>query len=282
MSISSTSKSTTGGLLGGFDATWRGVAAPGDGFIAGLLVGYMSTNTKLLSTSTSSNTANVPNGVGTLDAHMNGPTVGGYLTYFRGAISADLTFKVDFLDLDMNVTDVLGFSANVPAPFPAPTAVFTGSGSTSLNNYTTAGNLNYRIPVSGAFWIQPTVGFQYTATSYASNASAFGLANGSVFRVQGGAVFGTDFYSNQVRITPSVTGLLYDDVSVSGGFISGGLFSTVPLGLAQEGQVRGQGIFAVNVDNGRGLSGFIQGEVRGGNDLIGYAGRAGLRWQWAS
>ena len=136
--------------------------------------------------------------------------------------------------------------------------------------------------MSGAFWIQPTVGFQYTATSYASNASAFGLANGSVFRVQGGAVFGTDFYSNQVRITPSVTALLYDDVSVSGGFISGGLFSTVPLGLAQEGQVRGQGIFAVNVDNGRGLSGFIQGEVRGGNDLIGYAGRAGLRWQWAS
>ena len=281
LSISSTSKATTGGVLGGFDATWRGLAAPGDGFIAGLLFGYMSTNTTLVSTSTSSNTGNVPNGVGTLHAHLNGPTVGGYLTYFRGGFSWDLTFKVDILGLDLNFTDVLGFSANAPNP-PTTTSTFFGSGSTNLNNYTTAGNLNYRFPMWGAFWVQPTVGFQYTATNYASGASAFGLANGSLFRVQGGAVFGTDYYSNQYRITPSVAGLLYDDVSISGGFISGGLFSTVPLGLAQEGKLRGLGLFTLNVDNGRGVSGFIQGEVRGGNDLIGYAGRAGIRWQWGA
>ena len=280
LSINSTSTATTGGVLGGLDATWRGVAAPDDGFIAGLLVGYMSTNTKLVSTSTSATPSNVPSGSGTLNSHMTGPSVGGYLVYFWGGFSTDLTFKVDFLDLNLNFTDLLGFSANVGVP--TTSSFFSGSGSTNLNDYTTAGNLNYRFPVSGAFWVQPTVGFLYTATDYASSASAFGLANGNLFRVQGGAVFGTDFYLNEYRITPSVTGLLYDDVRVSGGFISGGLFSTVPLGLADEGKIRGDGIFTLNVDSGHGLSGFIQGEIYGGANLTGYAGRGGLRWQWPS
>jgi len=281
LTINSTSKATTGGVLGGFDATWRGISAPGDGLIAGVLVGYMSTDTKLVTTS-STTTGNVASGSATLNAHMTGPSVGAYLTYFRGQFSSDLTFKADFLDLDINFTDMLGFSANVVGGnLLMPTnSVYSGAGSTSLTNYTTAGNLNYRFPTGNAWWVQPTVGFQYTSTQYSSGAAAFGLANGSLFRLQGGAVFGTDFYSGGYRVTPSVTALLYDDVSVSGGFISNGLFSTVPLGLADEGKIRGQGLFTVNIDNGRGVSGFIQGEVRGGSDLIGYAGRAGVRWQW--
>jgi hypothetical protein len=79
-----------------------------------------------------------------------------------------------------------------------------------------------------------------------------------------------------------VTGLAYEDVDVSSGFVANGLFTNIPLGLSGEGKLRGQGIFTLNVDNGQGLSGFVQTDVRGGSDLFGYGGKAGLRWQWAS
>ena len=280
LSLSSVSRSTTGGVVGGADITWRGVMAPGDGLIAGLLTGYMSTDTKLTTTSTSANPALAASGVAQLNAHLRGPALGAYLTYFRGGYSADLTFKADFLDMAVNFSDTLGFSFNTGGA-PA-NATVVGSGSTSLTNYTTSGNLNYRFPSAGPFWVQPTVGFQYIVTDYSAGAAALGLADGSLLRLQGGAVFGADYRSGTYRITPSVTGLAYEDVSVTGGFVANGLFVNIPLGLSGEGKLRGQGIFTLNIDNGQGLSGFVQTDVRGGSDLFGYGGKAGLRWEWAS
>ena len=78
-----------------------------------------------------------------------------------------------------------------------------------LNNYTTSGNLNYRIPTGATTWVEPTAGFQYTISHYASGADQFGLADGTLLRLQGGARFGFEGAWNGVRMTTVVTGLLY-------------------------------------------------------------------------
>ena len=145
----------------------------------------------------------------------------------------------------------------------APTS-FSGGGSTNLRNFTTIGNVNYRFPLSGALWMEPTAGFQYIASVYSSGAEALGLADGHVFRIQGGSRFGVDYYSGSTRITPVLTGLVYDAV------------------IADEGKLRGEGILAVTFDNGHGVSAFVQGQVYGGEDLIGYGGKAGVRFKLGS
>jgi hypothetical protein len=83
-----------------------------------------------------------------------------------------------------------------------------------------------------------------------------------------------------VRVTPSVTGLAYSDVIVNG-FVTQEL-TTLPVGLVQsdEGKIRGEGLFTLAFDYGNGLSSFVQGEVRGGQDLFGAGGKAGLRFTW--
>ena len=40
------------------------------------------------------------------------------------------------------------------------------------------------------------------------------------------------------------------------------------------------GIVALNLDYGNGVSSFIQGDVYGGDHLIGAGGKAGIRLQW--
>ena len=49
---------------------------------------------------------------------------------------------------------------------------------------------------------------------------------------------------------------------------------------SDEGKIRGEGIFALSFDYGNGLSSFALAEVRGGQDLFGAGGKAGLRFQW--
>jgi hypothetical protein len=66
------------------------------------------------------------------------------------------------------------------------------------------------------------------------------------------------------HVTPTLAGLAYDDVEVTGDVVNGGLFPLAPVILTDQGKVRGQGIFNVNLDYGNGLSTFVQGDVRGG------------------
>lgn len=78
------------------------------------------------------------------------------------------------------------------------------------------------------------------------------------------SLLGTEAYLGAVPITPILTGLVYSDVVVSGGIVSGvglvGLSFPAPLGatgefgatalpLRQERLVRGQGILAINADS---------------------------------
>jgi hypothetical protein len=279
LTLTGESRATTGGVLAGLDMTVRNLASASDGIILGVMVGYTHTNVKL--TTTSVPTPPNPNlliGSNAMRAELNGGSVGAYATYFREQFSADLTFRADLLSLNETFTDALAFTANAGVnPF---VSTFSGAGSTRLNNYTTLGNLNYRIPLATGTWIEPTAGFQYTVSDYEASAAALGLSNGHLLRLQAGARYGVDFLWNNARVTTTVTGLVYDNVSVSGGFIQNVAFGNNALIVNDEGKLRGQGILAFNLEYRNGMSLFAQGDIRGGEHLFGGGGKGGVRWQW--
>jgi Autotransporter beta-domain len=280
------SRTGTVGFQVGGDFTSRGVLFADDGLIAGAMAGYVTSHLTLNTLSMSTNFAIVGNGSSHTTADLAGPMAGLYATYFNGGFSTDLFLKVDVLRLNETFTDNLAFTSAGFAPngdfSPAFIVPFSGSGSTNLINATVFGDLNYRFNLYPNFWIEPTVGAQYTNTSYGTNAFQLGLADGTLVMVQGGARFGTNFLlCDWVRTTAILTGLAYDDVLVAGGFIPGaGFAGNNILAHADQGQVRGRGVLAFNFDFGQGISSFVQGEVRGGKGLFGAGGKAGVRYQW--
>src|SRR4051812_937858 len=271
-------ESTTrgGGVLGGADYTFRNLGFAGDGLLVGVLAGYEDSRLSLTSSSISSVPTDKPNGVSTMKAQLAGPAAGVYASYFNGPFSTDLAFKAEFYNLDLSFTDFLGFHA-VPPGFPPTNAVFSGFGAAQLNNYTTAGNVNYRIPTGMSTWIEPTGGLQYVVSRYSSGADQFGLADGELLRLQGGARFGLESIWSGIRVTTVATGLLYDDVLVRGGQLA---TAPNPLILSTQGKLRAEGILTLNVLHGKGVSSFVQADLRGGEGLFGATGKVGARMVW--
>ena len=287
VSLSFTTKATTGGFVAGVDRTYRNFGPWGGTLIAGILTGYMSSN---LSSSATSSTGGITNvggtpvggGFGTLSGRLSGPSVGAYATYFRNGFSTDLTLKVDFLHLNETFADNLTFFGQVNTSNPAFVA-FQGAGSTNLTNYGIVWNVQQKIFLSNASWIEPTAGLKYYIADYDSSAAQLGLAEGHLLRMQAGARLGTQFLWNNVVVTPILTGLVYGDPIVSGFAVTDAVFLGTGAGVAStatQGKVRGQGIGAVKFDFGNGLSSFVQADIRGGNDYYGYGGRAGVRFVW--
>jgi hypothetical protein len=250
------SRATTWGVLSGFDFTFRNVGTGGDVLILGMLGEYTSSNIHFTNSSTV--------------AHVTGPSVGAYGVYSLGAFSTDLTFKTDLFSLDESFSEVIGTN---------PPIVNAGTATVDMTNYIVANNFNYRIPLSPVQWIEPTAGYRFTQTKYGAGSGLLGLADGHIFRLQGGARFGAECEWNGIHVTPMVTGLVYSDVSVSGGTASTD-FINPTIFPSDEGKVRGEGIFAVNLDFKNGFSSFAQADVRGGSDFFGYGGLLGLRYQW--
>jgi outer membrane autotransporter protein len=213
-----------------------------DAFLFGVLSGYTDAHIRQRATGAKT--------------ELNGASVGIYGVYVRGGFSIDFNSKVDFFEVDQDA-----------------------SPSTDLRNYVTAGNLNYKIYGTGGVWIEPTAGVIYTVSRWGDNFSAL---DGHTLRVQGGARVGTSFVWHGVTIEPTLTGLLYSDVDIHAGSVG------VTTGLSlptDEGRVFKQGILRFNFDYGGGLSTSIEGEVRHGDlaenaDMLGFAGRLGLRYQW--
>jgi Autotransporter beta-domain len=289
------SRTSTVGVVWGADAAIQGLFS---GFIAGVTAGYTWSEMKLNTSATAIQTAQVPAGaVGTgvshLSATVSGPTVGAYATYFNAGFSTDVTAKFDFRTVNETFNDLL---ATTQSAVPPPSFVaISGAGSVNLLNSTVVGNLNYRFDLYPNFWVEPTVGFAYTHSSYGSGAAQLGLADGNLVRLQGGARFGTSILlSNGVLMTPILTGLAYNDVVVQGGVLpvfamqaAQGVGAVNPLlqgnsllAQSDQGFMRGQGIFALNFDFGYGMSSFVQGDVYGGAHLFGAGGRGGIRYQW--
>jgi hypothetical protein len=276
LALSVNSTTWSGGVLGGADYTFRNLASAGDGLIVGVLAGYEASHVSLTSSSISSDPTS-PNGHSTMKAQLSGPATGVYASYFNGRFSTDLAFKAEFYDLGLSFTDLLGFQSNPLVGFPPTSVPFSGTGATQLNNYTTSGNVNYRIPTGVTTWVEPTAGFQYTISHYAAGADQLGLADGSLLRLQGGGRFGFEGAWNGVRMTTVLTGLLYDDVMVDGGVLAS---SPNPLILSQQGKLRAEGILALNFYHGNGVNSFVQADLQGGEGLFGVGGKVGARVAW--
>jgi hypothetical protein len=258
------------GVVSGADLTFPiGTAGA---LITGVLTGYMASDVNLSAISTSPTINNPGTTSSATHIHLNGPSAGAYATAFQGPVSGDLTFKADFLNINENVFQALGCCN--------PPHLSFGTDFAHVDNLSAIGNLNYRFPLYPNAWVEPTVGFNYTYSLYNSAAQALGLASGYVLRLQVGPRLGADFFWYHVHVTPTITALIYDDVIVTGGPIVNGAFVGGPLLPSDEGQLRGEGIFAVNFDYGNGLSSFVLGMIYGGQDLFGAGGKAGLRYQW--
>jgi hypothetical protein len=268
------SRTGTVGFLAGADLTSRSLIFGNDGLIAGVMAGYVSSD---LTLNTSSFGSTLGHGSSRLNANVSGPTAGLYATYFNGGFSSEFTLRVDALNLNESFNELVACSCNPGIPIP-----IAGSGSVPLLSGTIAGNLNYRFNLYPNFWIEPTVGAQYTNLSYGSNAAQLGLDDGNLVMVQGGARFGAStLIDNHILMTTTLTGLAYDDVLVAGGFIPAAAFEGQNLLVqADQGFVRGRGILALNFDFGQGISTYVLGEVRGGAHLFGAGGKAGVRVQW--
>lgn len=73
------------------------------------------------------------------------------------------------------------------------------------------------------------------------------------------------------------TGLLYDDVLVSGSVLPS---APNPKILAYQGLLRAEGILTLNLDHGNGVTSFVQADVEGGKGLFGAGGKVGVRVAW--
>jgi hypothetical protein len=272
------------GFSFGADATTRGVIFPDDGLIAGLALGALTGDATIGTSSGPSSRTSASPALGATTsitrATFSGLTAAGYLVYFNGGFSSDLLLKADLSTLQQSFDDALSFT-NPREGQPPLTSVFSGAGRFALLATTIAGNLNYRFIVDPNLWIEPTVGAFYTHSTYGNGAAAFGLDDGDLVTVQGGARVGLPILIGRTLITTTLTGLAYSDVLVAGGFVPGASFlPSNLLAKADEGQIRGRGIIAVGFDFGNGVTSFIQGEARGGKGLFGAGGRAGIRIVW--
>jgi hypothetical protein len=260
------------GVVSGADLTFPNIVPGGGTLITGLLTGYATSSVDVSATSTSPTPSNPGTSSSITHIRLSGPSAGAYATVFQGPVSADLTFKADFLDINDNFFLALGCCV--------PPSLNSGIVSAHVDNLSAIGNLNYRFPLNSNAWVEPTAGFDYTYSLYDNAAQAMGLASGYVLRLQDGARLGWDFLWHGVHVTPTITGLLYDDVTVTGGPIVNGAFVGGQLLPSDEGKLRGEGILAVNFDFRNGLSSFVSGAIYGGEDLFGGGGTAGLRYQW--
>ena len=241
-------KTRSGTVQGGVDVIWNANGQIPDFMVVGVL-GTRS------SSSVSTNFG--------LNGHLEGWGAGGYWVTTKGPWSADVIGKVDFYE----------FSPNSPTVLPGgvPSSIY-------MTSYSGAGDLNYRINVSFASFIEPTVGMSYVHTD--TDMNVLGMIHGDVVRVQGGARFGTTWMWNYVTVLATLKTLAYSNVAVSGVNVSSpGLAGLGPsfTTSTDQGKIRGEVEGSLNFLLGGGYSALVLGSVRFGSDYFGSGGKIGLR-----
>lgn len=295
-----TRNQVTGGGMGGMDWTVIKRGETLQAFQFGVFSGFSETNANFSNTTfngsvdttndvTFSRTGN--------SQDINGPFVGAYLAYARGAWTFDLAFKADFFDLSQRSS----LSANTTCGDD----VFlngTQHGSASVNDYIIAGEASHRTPLSTTSWIEPAFGIRFTATNFSDqnntatfgstqgttlgiNGGTLGLEDGTSLRLQGGVRYGEVWQTPQgYHVTTTLGAFLYSDVLITGfntqsGIVApGGSLNTV--GPVDEGKIRGLGQLTTQLDAGGGWSYLLLTEVYGGEDVVGVEGQLGARYHW--
>jgi outer membrane autotransporter protein len=240
----------TGGVLGGVDLLIKGLSSANDALILGALGGYLGSDVKM--------------NVGT--HHISGGTVGVYSTYVNGGFFLDAMAKADLLTFDT-------------------TALFLPL-SADLTNWNLLSNVGYKFDLPSKWYIEPTAGIEYIRTDYSNQtvvASTFALLEDShVLRGRFGARLGTEWITaNNIRVEPSVLLLGYYYFEATGASIALGSAGGSIILPTDEHKFRGEVQASVNLfDLSTGVSGFVRGDLRFGDDIIGGGGKVGLRYQW--
>lgn len=295
-----TRNQVSGGGMAGMDWTVIKRGETLQAFQFGVFSGFSETNDNFSNTSFrgSVNTTNdVTFSRSNNSEDVNGPFVGAYLAYARGAWTFDLAFKADFFDLSQRSS----LSANTTC---GADVFLNGSqhGSASVNDYIVAGEASHRTPLSTTSWIEPAFGVRFTATNFGGqansavfgttqgtslnvNGGSLGLEDGTALRLQGGIRYGETWQTPQgYHVTTTLGAFLYSDVLVTGfntqsGIVApGGSLNTV--GPVDEGKLRGLGQLTTQLDAGGGWSYLLLTEVYGGQDVVGVDGQLGVRYHW--
>lgn len=294
-----TRKTTTGGGLAGMDWSVVNRGAVTSGVQVGVFGGYSHSKGKFSDT-TGPQTVNeprvgdptlvpVPYTVSTSNSEQTteGGILGLYGSYFHGGFSADAAFKVDIFDYSRSA-DVVQRKPTLVEDNGDPTVCAAGTreftqrlaGSTDQTDYIFAGNLNYKYDLSGGFWLEPTAGLRYTYTDFGTGAGALGLTNGEAFRIQGGVRLGTTrFLEGGAIWTTVLSGILYSDVMINGFNVTNATFPAT-FAAVDEGKLRVLGSLQTALDAGDGMTYFGEVNVRGGEDVFGVGGLAGIRYNW--
>jgi hypothetical protein len=238
-------RTTTAGGIGGVFAILTGLNLPFGTSDDILVIGAFGGDT----------TSHLRTNTGTT-TRVNGPGTGINAIWMRGGLSADSTFKADFFTISPSTL--------------APTEL----GMASYNSVT---NVNYRIE-SGNWWAEPTGGFGYTSTQWDAATRFLGFNDGHQVRLSGGSRFGTSWDWNTVKVDPVLGLFVYDDVVVRGGNLATAVAN--PLVQTDQGKLFGQATGKLSFDWGKGLSSYVEGELRGRSGVFGAAGRLGVTYNW--
>jgi hypothetical protein len=227
--------------------TWGGV-----GGAYWIVPGFVSGDTLVFGVFGSGTDSRTRNNDGS-NSKVTGPGVGVNAMFIRGGFSADATFSGNFF----------GLNTSTPG--------FTGLG---IDTFSSAANVQYKFDWN-TFWFEPTVGTVVTDSYWDGAAKALGFQNGHQVRVQGGVRFGTTLANwTGGGVQAIFGGFAYNDVKISGGTLA-----AVAAGNAliptDEGKTFGRGTAKLNVESSQYFSYYIEGEVRGRTDVLGYAGRIG-------
>lgn len=303
-----TRRSYTGGVMSGADWT---VAKRSEVPVAmqfGIFSGYSHTKSKFSDTTFRTDET----GDGFLDTdyrrsnseqEVDGPFIGAYTAYSRGAWTTDLALKADFFDLDQSskLTQTCGNFADDPTD-TILSDIGQQRGSADVTSFTIAANAQYRHDLSPNSWLAPTAGIRFTHTDFSNDRSTatftddqldgdtptpgtatpgtLGLDDGYSIRLQAGLRYGERRETAEGYLwTMTLGAFLYSDVLVEGFTGFAGQTGEI-VGPVDEGELRVLGQFASQLEIGNGLSYQLLAEVRGGEDVIGAGGLLGVRYEW--
>lgn len=239
---------------GGFDRTKVGVLSGDDALVLGLVSSWTNAHTIYDGSPTTMN--------------LSGPGVGVYTEYVRGGFSTDLTGKFDFLQL---VQDFAGTAPNL---------------SINVLNAGLSGNAQYKVTgflYKDANFIEPTVGFSLTHTSF-ENGAALGLEDAYTLRLQAGARIGTTWdVENGVTIDSSLKALVYGDAVAQGTSIipaTTTIFAPSSLAPSDTGLVHLELDPELCFNLPANYSVTVSGQFRYGQTVMGGSAGVNLRKQW--
>ena len=238
---------TSYGVLSGVDHTY--FRSPGEGILIGGLAGYNVTKGELGTSPT----------VERRSQDIQGSMLGMYATYFHQGFALDVVAKTDLFDFDQRGLECGQTTA-----------------STDLTNYVIAANAYFHHSLGGGHWWEPLIGLRYVESQFGNVPATVGLHDGNALRVMAGVRVGSDWVSADRGLwSVSFLSALYSDVAVNGFAVAGS-----PTVADDEGKLRVLGQLRAKVTTIDGITYYVQGEARGGEDYWGIGGKAGVRLEW--